>query len=158
VVTNDLHYTASLSNYLTRQKEQGLEVRIVKNLDWRIELSDMERAVDNKTRLIAVSFVSSVNGYMENIKALSDLAHSHQAYLFADIIQGVGSTPVDVRAMGIDFASTAMYKWLQGEHGFGSFTSRRILSAASSSRPNSRGTPISTTRRGRPSPNRVPLD
>src|SRR5206468_310513 len=30
-----------------------------------------------------------------------------------------GSTPLDVRAMGIDFASTAMYKWLQGEHGFG---------------------------------------
>src|SRR5438477_7022216 len=119
VVTNDLHYTASLSNYLTRQKLQGLEVRVVKNRDWRIELRDMERAVDNTTRLIAVSFVSSVNGHMENIKALSDLARSHKAYLFADIIQGVGSTPVDVRGMGIDFASTAMYKWLQGEHGFG---------------------------------------
>jgi len=79
----------------------------------------VERAVDAKTRLIAVSFVSSVNGHMENIKALSDLAHLHKGYLFADIIQGCGSTPIDVRAMGIDFASTAMYKWLQGEHGFG---------------------------------------
>jgi selenocysteine lyase/cysteine desulfurase len=98
VVTNDLHYTASLSNYLTRQKVQGLDVRIVKNRDWRIELRDMERAVDNKTRLIAVSFVSSVNGHMENMKALSDLAHSHKAYLFADIIQGCGSTPIDVKA------------------------------------------------------------
>jgi len=46
----------------------------------------MERAVDNKTRLIAVSFISSVNGHMENMKALSDLAHSHKAYLFSDII------------------------------------------------------------------------
>jgi selenocysteine lyase/cysteine desulfurase len=91
----------------------------VKNRDWAIDLKDMERAVDAKTRLIAVSFVSSVNGHMENIKALSDLAHSHKAYLFADIIQGCGSTPIDVKAMGIDFASTAMYKWLQGEHGFG---------------------------------------
>jgi selenocysteine lyase/cysteine desulfurase len=119
VVTNDLHYTASLSNYLTRQKLQGLDVRIVKNRDWAIDLKDMERAVDSKTRLIAVSLVSSVNGHMENIKALSDLAHSHKGYLFADIIQGCGSTPIDVKAMGIDFASTAMYKWLQGEHGFG---------------------------------------
>ena len=40
VVTNDLHYTASLSNYLPRQKLQGLEVRIVKNRDWQIELRD----------------------------------------------------------------------------------------------------------------------
>lgn len=119
VVTNDLHYSASLSNYLTRQQVQGLDVRVVKHRDWVIDLKDMERAVDGKTKLIAVSLVSSVNGHVENIKALSQLAHAHKAYLFADIIQGVGATPVDVKAMGIDFASSAMYKWLQGEHGFG---------------------------------------
>lgn len=119
VVTSDLHYTSSLSNYLTRQKLQGLDVRIVKNRDWTVDLKDMERAVDSKTKLVAISLVSSVNGHMENVRALSDLAHSHKAYLFADIIQGCGSTPIDVKAMGIDFASTAMYKWLQGEHGFG---------------------------------------
>jgi selenocysteine lyase/cysteine desulfurase len=60
-----------------------------------------------------------VNGHLENIKALSDLAHAHGAYLFADIIQGCGAIPIDVKAMGIDMASCAMYKWLQGEHGFG---------------------------------------
>jgi selenocysteine lyase/cysteine desulfurase len=79
----------------------------------------MERAVDKKTKLIAVSLVSSVNGHLENMKALSDLAHAHGGYLFADIIQGAGAIPIDVQAMGIDFASCAMYKWLQGEHGYG---------------------------------------
>ncbi|MBI1788955.1 MAG: aminotransferase class V-fold PLP-dependent enzyme, partial [Acidobacteria bacterium] len=98
---------------------QGLDVRVVKHRDWRIELSDMERAVNSKTRLIAVSLVSSVNGHLEDIKALSDLAHAHGALLFADIIQGAGAIPIDVKAMGIDLASSAMYKWLQGEHGFG---------------------------------------
>lgn len=119
VVTNDLHYTASLANYLTRQKEQGLDVRIVKHRDWVTDLKAMERAVDGRTKLIAVSMVSSVNGHVEQMKALSDLAHAHGAYLFGDIIQGCGATPIDVKAMGIDFASCAMYKWLQGEHGFG---------------------------------------
>ncbi len=118
VVTNDLHYTASLANYLQR-RSAGLDVRIVKHRDWRIDPADMERAVDRRTKLIAVSLVSSVNGHVENIRALSDLAHSHGALLFADIIQGAGAMPIDVRAMGIDMASCAMYKWLQGEHGFG---------------------------------------
>jgi selenocysteine lyase/cysteine desulfurase len=118
IVTNDLHYTASLANYATRKKN-GLDVRVVKHRDWRIDLRDMERAVDGKTRLIAISLVSSVNGHVENAKALSDLAHAHRAYLFADIIQGAGAIPIDVRAMGIDMASCAMYKWLQGEHGWG---------------------------------------
>lgn len=119
VVTNDLHYTASLANYKVREAEQGLDVRIVKHRDWAIDIKDMERVVDRKTKLISVSLVSSVNGYVENIKALSDLAHSHGALLYADIIQGAGAVPIDVKAMGIDLASCAMYKYLQGEHGYG---------------------------------------
>ena len=118
VVTNDLHYTASLSNYLQR-RDQGLDVRVIKHRDWHIDLADMERAVDRKTKINCNLVVSSVNGHLENVKALSDLAHSHGALLFADIIQGAGAVPIDVRAMGIDMASCAMYKWLQGEHGFG---------------------------------------
>ena len=119
VVTNDLHYSTSISDYLTRQKLQGLEVRIVKSRDWAVDAAEMARVVDRKTRLIAVSLVSSVNGHLENIKALSDLAHANGAYLYADIIQGCGAIPLDVKALGIDMASCAMYKWLMGEHGFG---------------------------------------
>ena len=119
VVTNDLHYTASLANYLARRDKQGLDVRIVKHRDWEIDIADMEKAVDRNTRLISVSFVSSVNGHLEDLKKLADLAHAHGAWLFADIIQGCGATPLDVHAMGVDFASCGMYKWLQGEHGFG---------------------------------------
>jgi selenocysteine lyase/cysteine desulfurase len=129
VVTNDLHYTASLANYLQR-RAQGLDVRIVKHRDWRIDLADMERAVDRKTKLIAVSWVSSVNGHLENVKALSQLAHAHGALLFVDIIQGAGAVPLDVRAAGIDLASCAMYKWLQGEHGFGFLYVREDLAGS----------------------------
>jgi selenocysteine lyase/cysteine desulfurase len=49
---------------------------------------------------------------------MSDLAHAHGAYLFADIIQGAGAIPIDVKAMGIDFASCSTYKWLMGLRGF----------------------------------------
>jgi selenocysteine lyase/cysteine desulfurase len=35
------------------------------------------------------------------------------------MVQAAGAVPVDVRAMGIDFGSTATYKWLMGERGFG---------------------------------------
>jgi selenocysteine lyase/cysteine desulfurase len=127
VVTNDLHYSTSISDYLTRQHLQALDVRIIRNRDWAIDIRDMERAVDAKTGLIAISLVSSVNGHLEDIKALSALAHSHGAYLYADIIQGCGAIPIDVKAMGIDMASCAMYKWLMGEHGFGFLYCREDL-------------------------------
>jgi selenocysteine lyase/cysteine desulfurase len=127
VVTNDLHYSTSISSYLSRQRLQGLDVRVVRNRDWNIDMRDMERAVNAKTSLIAVSLVSSVNGHLENVKALSALAHAHGAYLYADIIQGCGAIPIDVKALGIDMASCAMYKWLMGEHGFGFLYCREDL-------------------------------
>jgi selenocysteine lyase/cysteine desulfurase len=50
---------------------------------------------------------------------VANIAHAHGAYLYADIIQAVGSVPLDVRALGIDFAAASTYKWLMAERGFG---------------------------------------
>ena len=117
VVTNDLHYESCLYSYKMRQKA-GLDVRIVKHRDWQIDMLDLEKVVDRKTKLIATTLVSNVNGLVQDTKAMSNLAHAHGAYLFADIIQGCGAVPIDVKAMGIDFASCSTYKWLMGLRGF----------------------------------------
>jgi selenocysteine lyase/cysteine desulfurase len=118
VVTNDLHYAGAVHDYIGRRKA-GMDVRIVKHRDWRIDTGDMARVVDKKTRLIAITLVSNVNGWVEDAKALSELAHANGAYLYADIIQAAGSIPVDVKALGIDFAACSNYKWLQGARGAG---------------------------------------
>src|SRR5437667_2882850 len=118
LVTNDLHYAGSIHDYVGRRKA-GMDVRIVKHRDWRIELRDMERVVDRKTKLVSITLVSNVNGWVEDAKALSDLAHAHGAFVYADIIQAAGSVPVDVNALGIDFAACSNYKLLQGGRGAG---------------------------------------
>ena len=92
VVTNDLHYGGSLYNYRVR-KERGLDVRIVKHKDYTIDLADVERAIDKKTKLVSLALVSNVNGYLEDIKAISELAHVHGAYVFIDVIQAAGAVP-----------------------------------------------------------------
>ena len=126
IVTHDLHYGASLYNYKIREQAAvashiGAEksLRIVKHRNWRIDYRDMEQAIDSNTRLVSITLVSNVNGYLSDVKAISDLAHAHGAYLYVDIIQGVGAVPVDVQAMGIDFAACSTFKWLMGVKGFG---------------------------------------
>ena len=118
VVTNDLHYTAALYNYKMRQQE-GLDLRVVKNRNWRIDIDDMRKAIDGGTKLVSITLVSNVNGYLSDVKLISDLAHSQGAYLYVDVIQAAGAVPIDVRAMGIDFAACSTYKWLMGVKGFG---------------------------------------
>lgn len=119
VVIDDLHFEASKYIYTVLQQAGNIELRVVPHRNWQIELADVEAAVDEQTLLVSLALVSQVNGYMADIQAISRLAHAHGAYVYADIIQGAGCTPIDVTAMGIDFASCATYKWLMGDFGLG---------------------------------------
>ena len=58
--------------------------------------------------------MSNVNGYVHDVKAISDLAHAHGAYLYCDAIQAAGAVPIDVKALGIDFLACSAYKFLMG--------------------------------------------
>lgn len=113
VVTNDLHYGGSMVNYRNRQKA-GMDVRIIKHRDYQMDMRDLEQSVNKKTKLIAIALVSNVNGYVHDVKAISELAHAHGAYLYCDVIQAAGAAPIDVKAMGIDFLACSAYKWLMG--------------------------------------------
>jgi selenocysteine lyase/cysteine desulfurase len=113
VVTNDLHYGGSLHNYESR-RNAGMDVRVVKHRDFQMDRKDLEGVVDRKTKLIAIALVSNVNGYVHDVKAISDLAHAHGAYLYCDVIQAAGAVPIDVQAMGIDFLACSAYKFLMG--------------------------------------------
>jgi selenocysteine lyase/cysteine desulfurase len=118
VVLDELHFETSLYMYKSLEAK-GLQLRVVKHHNWAIDTADMDHAIDRNTRLVSMALVSNVNGYLHDVKAITDLAHARGAYVFCDIVQAAGAVPIDVRAMGIDFASAATYKWLMGERGFG---------------------------------------
>lgn len=119
VVIDDLHFEASKYMYTMLAESGAIELRIVPHRNWQIDMADFERAIDKDTQLVSIAYVSQVNGYVADAKAISDLAHANGAYLYCDIIQGAGCTPIDVQAMGIDFCASSTYKWLMGEYGIG---------------------------------------
>ncbi|MFZ0639152.1 MAG: aminotransferase class V-fold PLP-dependent enzyme [Candidatus Acidiferrales bacterium] len=119
VVTDALHFEGALLHLGELQKRQGLDLRIVQPRDWRIEMRDMERVVDKKTKLIEISLVAMSNGFQHDLKAVCDLAHAHGAYVYADIVQAAGNTPIDVRESDVDFCACSSFKWLMGDFGLG---------------------------------------
>jgi len=126
IVTDELHYQGSIYLYRSLQRK-GHDVRIVKERNGRIEMKYLERAVDHKTRLVALSLVSFANGFMHNLEQVCTLAHAHGAYVYADIVQAVGAIPLDVRASGVDFCACSSYKWLMGDKGIGFLYVRQDL-------------------------------
>ncbi|HKQ73778.1 MAG TPA: aminotransferase class V-fold PLP-dependent enzyme [Blastocatellia bacterium] len=127
VVTDALHFEGAIINLQALERDRGLDLRIAMPRDGRIELRDLERLVDKKTGLIEVSMVAMYNGFQHDLKAVSDLAHAHGAYVYADIAQAAGSTPIDVRASGVDFCACSSFKWLMGDFGAGFLYAREDL-------------------------------
>lgn len=118
VVTDALHFEGALL-HLNELKKQGLDLRIAKPRQGRIELSDLARLIDRKTKLVEISHVAMFTGFQHDVKAVCDLAHSHGALVYVDIAQSAGCTPIDVKAMGIDFCACSSFKWLMGDFGLG---------------------------------------
>ena len=107
--------------------QQGLDLRVVKARDFRIDIRDLEKVVDRKTKLIELSLVAMYNGFQHDLKAVCDLAHAHGARVYADIVQAAGAVPIDVKATGVDFCACSSFKWLMGDFGLGFFYAREDL-------------------------------
>ena len=119
VVTDWLHFDGALVHLLELQRA-GLDVRIVRpTADYRIDIADLARVIDSNTRLVELSSTTMYNGFQHDLKAVCELAHSHGAHVYADIIHTAGAEPFDVKASGVDFAACSSFKWLMGDYGLG---------------------------------------
>jgi len=110
IVTTDLEYPSVVYPWLRRRL--GVKVHYVKNVNGKVLLDDMEKAVDDKTVAVTISHVEYVNGFRHNLRVLSEIVHEHGAYLIVDAIQSVGTMPIDARRDDVDFLMAAGYKWL----------------------------------------------
>jgi len=110
IVTTDLEYPSVVYPWL--RKSLGVKVHYVRNVDGKILLEDVEKAVDDKTVAVAVSHVEYVNGFRHNLQALSEIAHEHGAHLIVDAIQSAGAIQIDVKRDSVDFLASSCYKWM----------------------------------------------
>jgi len=124
VVTDAYHFDGSLYLYGELAK-QGLDLHVVRPKNNGIDLADMDAAITPGTTLVAVSLVSTINGFQHDLKALCKIAHARGALVYADIIQAAGAVPIDVRDTGVDFCACSTYKWLMGDFGVGFLYARK---------------------------------
>jgi len=119
IVTDALHFFGSFYTYEELGKAGVDVVTLPMTQEGKIDYDAMAAAVKAGTKLIAISAVSTTNGYQHDLKRVCHIAHAHGAYVYVDAVHAAGSTPIDLRAAGVDFASASSYKWLMGDFGLG---------------------------------------
>ncbi len=82
-----------------------------------IDTQRMIDAIDEHTRLVAISHVLFRSAYVMDVDAIARHAHAVGALVSLDAFHSVGVIPVDVKAIGADFLSGGVLKWLCGGPG-----------------------------------------
>lgn len=116
VVTAAEEFPSNLYPWMNRRE---VEVRTVPSRDSRIHLDDLRDAMDDRTRVLAISAVEFASGYRNDLAALGELCRSKSVFFFVDAIQILGMMPLDVQALGIDALAADSHKWLLGPEGAG---------------------------------------
>lgn len=117
VVLADMDFPTLAYQWLVKER-LGVECRFVKSPD-RIYTSPelFEKEVDSKTALVATSRVFFTSGYIQDVRAIADIAHKNGALVLIDDYQGTGQIPINVNTLDIDFLVTGTLKWLMGGPG-----------------------------------------
>jgi selenocysteine lyase/cysteine desulfurase len=110
------------------QESRGARVvHVPASNDGTIPLEHFERAVDEDTLIVSITHVCYRNGAMVDVPEVVRLAHERGALVLLDAFQSVGSLPVDVRELGVDFLGAGVLKYLLGSAGLGFFFCQRDL-------------------------------
>ncbi|MFQ5914857.1 MAG: aminotransferase class V-fold PLP-dependent enzyme [Nitrospinota bacterium] len=126
-IIGDIEFPANVYPWRNLSRHE-VEVKIVEFKDGRIDPGAIESLMDDKTRLMSLSFVEYANGFRNDVTVLGRLCRERGVYFFVDAIQGLGALELNVTESCIDFLSAGGHKWLLGPRGSGIFfCSERVL-------------------------------
>ena len=118
LVTSDFDFP-TMGHVLMAQERRGARVRFAQADGRRLPMSSYEEAIGFDTALVATTHVCYKNGFKTNPSALAELAHERGALLLIDAYQSMGTQPMDVKALELDFLVTGALKYLLGSPGIG---------------------------------------
>ena len=117
VVYSDMNFP-SVMYFWEAQRPYGARVHMVKTDDGiTVPTEQLLDAIDEQTLLVPVSHVIFRSAYIQDAKAIIEKAHKVGAHAVLDTFQSLGTVPVDVRALNVDFACGGVLKWLCGGPG-----------------------------------------
>jgi len=117
VVYTDMNFP-SVMYFWEAQRACGARIHMVKTDDGiTVPTERLLDAIDEQTLVVPISHVVFRSAYINDAKAIIEKAHKVGAYVVLDTFQSLGTIPVDVRALNVDFACGGVLKWLCGGPG-----------------------------------------
>ena len=118
IVMTGLDFPSVLYAYAEMAKRLGARIEVVHSDDGiTIDEDRLLAAIDERTRLVAVSHVLFKSAFINDVAKICRRAHDAGALVSVDAFHSVGIIPVDVKESGVDFLTGGVLKWLCGGPG-----------------------------------------
>jgi len=127
VVIPDIEFPANVYPWWNL-KRFGVETRMMKSKDGRVEFDDLIAQTDNRTRIVSVSSVECNSGFRNDLNRIGTFCRERKILFCVDAIQSLGVLKMDVKRDNIDFLSADGHKWMMSVEGLGGFyISKNVL-------------------------------
>ena len=127
IVTTLMEHHSNLIPWQRLNQQRGIDLEVIRpSREGALDLSDFESAIDDRTRLVALTHVSNVLGSIAPVEEVARIAHSHGSLLLVDGAQSVPHATVDVNRIGCDLLAFSGHKML-GPTGIGVLYMREEL-------------------------------
>ncbi|TCL69659.1 aminotransferase class V-fold PLP-dependent enzyme [Rhizobium sp. BK251] len=128
ILTARAEYAANYVAFLQVARRTGAVVEVIPDdEDGVLDPAALERMIDDRVRLIAITWIPTNGGLVNPAAAVGQIARRHAIPYLLDACQAVGQMPVDVEALGCDMLSATGRKFLRGPRGTGFLYVRKNL-------------------------------
>jgi selenocysteine lyase/cysteine desulfurase len=117
IVTAKCEFPANIVPWMRINREFGVELRLAHERDGRLETEEILSLIDERTRLVTLSFVQYASGFRADLASIGRYCRERNLLFVVDAIQGLGALNLDVEASYIDALSADSHKFLLGIEG-----------------------------------------
>lgn len=119
VISSELEHHSSVLPWMKACERTKAKLKYVPlNSEGRITVENFKKTLTSKTKVVALTMVSNVMGYLTPIKEIIKLAHEVGAIVIVDAAQAVQHFKIDVRDLDCEFLAFSGHKIL-GPTGIG---------------------------------------
>ncbi|MFO7678900.1 MAG: cysteine desulfurase-like protein [Chloroflexota bacterium] len=119
IVVTRLDHDANISPWLMAAEDRGVTVRWLDfdPTDCTLKLETLPDLLNEKTRLVAVTYASNAVGSITNVKKAVQMAHEAGALAYVDSVHYAPHGSIDVQDLDCDFLVASVYKFFGGHVG-----------------------------------------
>lgn len=117
VVSCNVEFPSNIYPWQRLRETHGVQMKLAEERDGRIHPDELISLIDDRTRVVTISWVQFASGYRSNLARIGKFCRERDIIFVIDAIQGLGGLNLDVERDFVDAFAADAHKYLIGPEG-----------------------------------------